>query len=121
MKLLLRWLAIALALFVAAYFVPGIRVRGDAWTVFAAAAAILGAVNLLIRPLFKLLSFPLLLLTFGLFSLVINALMLWLASAIAVNFFRVGFYVDGFVPAFLGALVVSLVSSILSALLDRRD
>ena len=58
----------------------------------------------------KLLSCPLVILTLGLFVLVINGITLWLASYIAVNWFHVGFYVHGFWAAFLGALVVSIVS-----------
>lgn len=120
MKLLLRWIITSFSLFVAAWLVPGIRVGGGGWTVFAVMAVILGLVNAVIRPLLKLLSCPLILLTLGLFVLVINGITLWLASAIAVNFFHVGFYVDGFLPAILGALVVSIVSVILTMLL-RED
>lgn len=114
MKLLLSWMVTTISLFVAAKLVPGIRVQQDAWTAFAVMAVILGLVNALVRPLLKLLSFPLILLTLGIFTLVINALMLWLASSIAVNWFHVGFYVDGFLPALLGALTVSLVSILLT-------
>ncbi len=120
MKLLIRWVISALALFAAAWLVPGIRVEGTAWVVFAAMAVILGLVNAVVRPLLKLLTCPLILLTLGLFVLVINGLTLWLASSIAVNWFNVGFYVDGFWPAFLGALIVSVVTVILSALV-RED
>jgi putative membrane protein len=59
--------------------------------------------------------------TLGLFTLVINALMLWLASSIAVNWFDVGFHIDGFWSAFFGALIVSVVTVILSAILDRKE
>ena len=123
MKLLFRWLITAFSLFVAAWLVKGIHVEGNAWTVFAVTAAILGLVNALIRPLLKLLSCPLIILTLGLFVLVINGISLWLASKIAVNWFHVGFYIHGFWSAFWGAVIVSLVSVILSALLhdDRRD
>ncbi len=120
MKLLIRWVISALALFAAAWLVPGIRVEGTAWVVFAAMAVILGLVNAVVRPLLKLLTCPLILLTLGLFVLVINGLTLWLASSVAVNWFNVGFYVDGFWPAFLGALIVSVVTVILSALV-RED
>ena len=116
MKLLLRWIITSFSLFLAAELVPGIRVRNDAWTVFAVMAIILGLVNATVRPILKLLSCPLIILTLGLFSLVINGVTLWLASAIAVNFFHVGFYVDGFLPAFLGALIVSIVSLALTVL-----
>jgi putative membrane protein len=121
MKLLIRWIIASLALFAAAWLVPGIRVEGDAWVVFAVMAVILGLVNAVVRPFLKLLTCPLILLTLGLFVLVINGVSLWLASDIAVNWFHVGFYVDGFWSAFLGALIVSAVTVILSALVREDD
>jgi len=115
MRLLIRWVIIAFSLFVAAWLVPGIRVEGNAWLIFAVMAVILGLVNAVIRPILTLLTCSLVIFTLGLFVLVINALTLWLASSIAVNWFHVGFYVDGFWAAFLGSLIVSIVSVILSA------
>jgi putative membrane protein len=120
MKLLLRWAITSLSLFVAAWLVPGIRVEREGWTIFAAMAAILGLVNAFVRPLLKLLSCPLIILTLGVFVLVINAITLWLASAIAVQWFHVGFHVDGFWAAFLGSLIVSMVSVLLNALLREE-
>lgn len=119
MKLLIRWAITAFSLFVAAWLVPGIRVEREAWTIFAVMAGILGLVNAIIRPVLKLLSCPLIILTLGLFVLVINGITLWLASAIAVSWFHVGFYVDGFWAAFLGALIVSLVSVLLTTLVKE--
>ena len=123
MKLLIRWVITGLSLFVAAWVVPGIRVDdGNAWIAVAAMAVILGLVNAIVRPLLALLSCPLIILTLGLFVLVINGLTLWLASSIAVNWFGVGFYVTGFWPAFWGALIVSIVSVILSTFVsDEAD
>ena len=121
MKLLIRWVIASLALFAAAWLVPGIRVDGGGWVVYAVMAVILGLVNAIVRPFLKLLTCPLILLTLGLFVLVINGITLWLASAIAINWFNVGFYVDGFWPAFLGALIVSAVTVILSALVREED
>jgi len=119
MKLLIRWLIIALCLFVAAWLVPGIHVEGNAWLIFTVMAVILGLVNALVRPILAFLTCSLVILTLGLFLLVINALTLWLASYIAVNWFHVGFYVEGFWSAFLGALIVSIVSVILSAIIKE--
>ena len=112
---------VAFSLFVAAWLVPGIRVEGNAWLVYTVMAIILGFVNALVRPILKFLTCPLIILTLGLFILVVNAITLWLASAIAVGWFHVGFYVDGFWSAFLGALIVSIVSVILTALVRRHD
>jgi|SRR5579871_525377 len=117
MKLLIRWVITSFSLFVAAWLVPGIRVERSGWTIFAAMAIILGLVNAIVRPILKLLTCPMIILTLGLFVLVINGITLWLASAIAVSWFHVGFYVDGLWSAVLGALIVSIVSVILTSLL----
>jgi len=114
-KLLIRWIITVIALIVAALVVPGISVQDErAWVAFGVMALILGLVNAFIRPLLTLLSCGCIILTMGLFMLVINALTLWLSSYIAVNVFDVGFRVDGFWPAFWGALIVSVVSFVLS-------
>ncbi len=116
MKLLIRWVISAVSLFAAAWLVEGIRVADNrGWVAYAAMAVILSLVNALIRPLLKVLTCPLILLTLGLFALVINAVTLLIASAIANRVFGVGFYVDGFWPALWGALIVSVVSVILNA------
>ena len=120
MRILIHWFITCIALVIAAWLVPGIRVEREAWTVFAGMAIILGLVNAFIKPLLTFMSCPLIILTLGLFVLVINGITLWLAAAIAVQVFHVGFYVDGFVPAFLGALIVSIVSVILTAILGPR-
>ena len=121
MKLIIRWVIVGLSLFVAAWIVPGIRVEGNAWLVYAVMAIILGLINAIVRSILKFLTCPFIIITLGLFVLVINGLTLWLSSAIAVNWFHVGFYVDGFWSAFFGALIVSIVSIILTALVRKRD
>lgn len=123
MSLLIRWAISAFSLFAAAWIVPGIHVDdGRGWVVYAAMAIILSLVNALVRPLLKLLTCPLILLTLGLFTLVINALTLLISSAIANNWLKVGFYVDGFWPAFWGAIIVSVVSVVLNAFIrDEKD
>jgi putative membrane protein len=121
MNLLIRWIIASFSLFVAAWLVPGIRVEGNAWGVYAVMAVILGLINAIIRPILKLLSLPIIILTLGLFLLVINGITLWMASALAIKVFHVGFYVDGFWSALLGALIVSIVSMILSAFFRKRE
>ena len=120
MKLLIRWIVSSLSLFVAAWLVPGILAEKNSWALFAVMAVILGLVNAIVRPLLKLLSCPLVILTLGLFILVINGFTLWLASYIAVNWFQVGFYVHGFWAALWGALVVSIVSMGLNAIIKEE-
>ena len=117
MKLLIRWFITSISLLVAAWLVPGIHVDQGGWLVFAGMAVVLGLVNAILRPILKLLSCPLIILTLGVFVLVINGLTLWIASSIATRWFGVGFHVDGFRPAFFGALIVSIVSVLLHALL----
>jgi putative membrane protein len=122
MKLLIRWAISALSLFAAAWLVTGIHVDDSrGWIVYAAMAVILSLVNALIRPLLKLLTCPLILLTLGLFTLVVNAVSLLAASSIANNVFKVGFYIDGFWPAFWGAIIVSVVSIVLNAVIRDED
>ena len=118
-KLLLRWLINGVALYVAAELVRGIEVRGG-WLALAVMALIFGLVNALIRPILKLLTCPLIILTLGLFTLVINSLMLQLASWLGRQF-GLGFYVAGFWPAFWGALVISVVSFVLTLLIGDED
>ncbi|MDX9955409.1 MAG: phage holin family protein [Anaerolineae bacterium] len=122
MKLLIRWAISAFSIFVAVWLVPGITVEQDGWVLYAVMAVILGLVNAIVRPLLKLLTCPLILLTLGLFVLVINGITLWVAAAIANSVFGVGFFVDGFWSAFLGALVISIVSVLLSVFVkDKED
>jgi len=118
-KLLLRWLINGVALYVAAELVRGIDVRGG-WMALAVMALIFGLVNALIRPILKFLTCPLIVLTLGLFTLVINALMLMLASWLGRQL-GLGFYVAGFGPAFWGALVISVVSFALTLLTGDKD
>jgi len=120
-KLLLRWIINAAAVYAAIWAVPGIRAEGGLVTCFAM-ALILGLVNAIIAPVIKLLTCPLVLLTLGLFTLVINGAMLLLASIIGASV-EIGFYVDDFGAAFFGALVISVVSFVLSVLtgINRED
>ena len=113
MKLLLRWLVSAAALMLIAMYVPGIKVAGFYTALIA--ALIFGLINALIRPLALLLTLPVNLLTLGLFTFVINALMFWLASTVVK-----GFYVSGFWPAFWGALVMWVVSWFTNMMLKNK-
>ena len=115
-RILVSWLINAIALAAAAYFVQGIRIVGEpAWLTVVLMALIFGLVNALIRPILRLLTCPLIILTLGLFTLVINGLML-LLSAWLGSLLGVGFLVNGFWSAFWGALIISVVSWLLSIL-----
>jgi putative membrane protein len=118
MKLVIRWAITAVALVAAVWLIPGIRIESqNAWIAVGLMAVILGFVNAIIRPVLMFLSCGCIVLTMGLFMIVVNGLALWLASWISVNLFNVGFYVDGLWPAILGSIVVSIVSFLLSLLL----
>lgn len=122
MRLLIRWVISALALLAAANLVPGIEI-GDqnGWVAVFITAAVMGFVNAIIRPILTVLSCPLVLLTLGLFTLVINALMLQLSAWVSNTVFGAGFIVDGFWPAFWGSIVVSIVSWLLSIFLPDAN
>ena len=115
-KLLLRLVINMLALYAAMALVPGIEAQSENWLSFIWLALIFGLINALLRPLLMLLTCPLIILTLGLGTLLINTLLFYMAGVIG-QAFNVGFTVDGFWPAFLGALVVSIVSIVLSLLL----
>lgn len=109
MKFLVRWAVLALAIAAAAYVVPGIRVAGEGPNLVVnlfIIGAIFGLVNAVIRPIIELLTCPLILLTLGLFTLVINAAMLLLTSSLAPGLLQV----DGFSAALIGAILIGLIS-----------
>ncbi|MEX0930137.1 MAG: phage holin family protein [Candidatus Paceibacterota bacterium] len=103
MYILTRWLLIALSLVVAAWLIEGVSIEGLYITFIA--AALLGLINVIIRPVLILLTLPINIVTLGLFILVINTVLFMFVAS-----FVDGFAVDGFGSAFLGALVVSVVS-----------
>ena len=120
MRFVLRLLINAAALWVATKIVPGVTHSGGGLTLLAV-ALVFGLLNALVRPVLAFLSCPLLILTLGLFTFVINAVILMLTSALSSSL-GIGFHVDGFWSAFLGALVVSLVSILLSVFVrDVRE
>ncbi|AXQ56080.1 MULTISPECIES: phage holin family protein [Streptomyces] len=122
---LVKTLANAAALLVAVWLLDDITLTGDstgnkAFTLIVV-ALIFGLVNFLVKPVVKVLTFPLFVLTLGLITLVVNALMLMLTSWLAGQF-DLSFHVDGFWTAVLGGLIISVVSWALNvALPDRKD
>jgi putative membrane protein len=121
MRLIIRWAITVIALAVAVNLVRGIHVEGtNAWITFSVMALILGLVNAFVKPILKILSCGFIVLSMGLFLLVINAVTLWLASWIAQNWLNVGFIIDNFGSALLGSIIVSIVSFILSIVLTDK-
>ena len=118
-RLLVRWLIASIAILAAVKLMPGIRFAGPLWGL-ALVAVIFGLVNALVRPLLKLLACPLIILTLGLFTLVINAVMLMLTSALS-EAFGLNFRVADFWSAFWGALLISIVSFLLNLLIGEGE
>ncbi len=113
MRLVLHWLLSAVALIIVAKVVPGFYLRGIGSALWA--AVVIGLINATLGMLLKVVTFPLTILTLGLFWLIINALMLWFATA-----FVPGFRISGFGAAFIGALVLMLVNMFFRAIMPKR-
>jgi putative membrane protein len=117
-SLLLHWILNAAALWAAAAIVPGLEFSGGLGRLLMV-AAVFGVVNSTLRPLLTILTCPLIVLTLGLFTLVINALMLLVTGSVSESW-NLGFMVSGFWPAFWGGLVVGLVSMLLAMVLPGK-
>jgi len=115
MRLLLHWLANALALLALPYIFKSITIDENSFITALIVALVLGLINTLIRPLLVLLTLPVTILTLGLFIFVINGLLFW-----AVGSFVPGFHVAGFWAGVFGTIVYSVISWLLSALIPKR-
>ena len=111
--IIVRWLFLTVAIFTAAYMLDGIRVSGFSSAVLA--AAVLGVLNAFFRPVLLILTLPLNILTLGLFTFAINAILLMMASGVIH-----GFEVDGFGSALIGSLFISVVSWLLTSFVSER-
>lgn len=117
MAFIAKWLVGSIAVGVAVWLVPGIEVVGGTWAAPIFTALFLAIVNALVKPVLKVLGFPLTVISLGLFLLVINAFMLELAGYLSRNITHAGILVDGFGAALLGAVIVSVVSIILGGVI----
>ena len=113
MRLLLLWILNAVALLAVTWLLPTIEIAGFGTAL--AAALVLGFINTLVRPVLAILTLPITVLTLGIFYLVLNGLLFWLASALLS-----GFEVAGFGSAFLGAILYGLIAWALSALIPDK-
>ena len=118
-KLILRWAINTVALYAAIAIVPGLQPQNPNWLSYIWLALIFGLINALVRPILKLLTCPLILLTLGLFTLVINTGLFYFTSYIGSQF-GVGFTIENFWAAFFGAVIVSLVSIVLTTLVREE-
>ena len=114
MHFLIRVIINAIALIIVAYFLPGVSVTSPVGALVA--AFVLGIVNAILRPILIILTLPIQIVTLGLFTFVINALLFWW-----VGHLNLGLVVDGFWPAFWGAIVLAIVSFLLSSILRGID
>ncbi len=118
----IKWIMNTIAIILAIKFVPGIVYSGAWWGILLV-SMIFGLVNTVIRPLVTLFTFPLLIVSLGLFTFIINAMMLSLTSWLSESM-HIGFRVEGFKAAFWGSLVISIVSLLLGCLMppeEKRD
>jgi putative membrane protein len=111
MNFILRWIACAIAVGLAVFLVPGISVLGGGWAPVVFTALFLALINASIKPFLQVLSLPVTILTLGIFALIINALMLELASWLASGFFGSGLFIASFGSAFVASIIISLVSA----------
>ena len=121
MGFIVRWLGTAVATGVAVWLVPGIDIVGDAsaWAGIALFGLVLSLVNISIKPILQVLSLPITALTLGIFYLVVNTLLLYIAAWLTNGIFQVGFYIATFGSAFVAAIVISIVSALMNALVGN--
>lgn len=117
--MILRLAITTLALWVVVKLVPGITYSGPEWQLILV-AIVFGLVNAVLKPILTILTCPLILLTFGLFTLVVNALLLMAAASLSRTF-GLGLEVAGFWPAFWGGLVMGITGSLLTVVLADRE
>lgn len=117
MKFILRCLALALAVSVVIWIIPGVDLVGgnDAWGAIALFSVILALVNSSLKPLLQTLSLPITFLTLGIFYLVVNTLMLYLSGWLANSLFHVGFVIESFGSGFVASIVISIISGFINA------
>lgn len=121
MRFIMRWLVTSIAVAAAILVVPGIEVSGpNAWLAIIVGALVLGLLNATVGAVVRVGAIGCIVLTLGLFNLVINAAMLMLASYVSENWFNLGFHVNGFWPAFFGGIVISIVSALLQWLVPSN-
>lgn len=123
MKFFLRVVAVFIAVGVAVWLVPGVYVAGDAatWASIAVIAIIIALLNMTIKPLLQLLGLPITIITLGVFYLIINTLLLYIAAGLGNALFGIGFSIDSFASGFVASIVISIVSSIMNAVLGNED
>lgn len=123
MNFIIRWLVTAIAVGVAVWLVPGIEIIGgnEAWVGIAIFGLMLALVNISIKPLMQVLSIPITVITLGIFYLIVNTFLLYVAAWLANGIFQVGFAIATFGSAFVASIVISIVSGIMNSLVGADD
>lgn len=114
MNLIFRWAILSFSIFLVERILPGIEAKDKGWYVYVIMALIMAFLNVFLKPILKILSCPLLILTLGLFSLIINAIIFYFTAYIANRFFDLSFYVRSFWDALIAAFLVSFINLILT-------
>ncbi len=119
MQFILRTIAIFVAVGVAVWLVPGVEVVGtqSAWASIAIVSLFIALINMTIKPLLQLLSLPITVISLGIFYLVVNTVLLYLAAAIGNALFGAGFVIDSFASGFVASIVISIVSAVMNSVL----
>lgn len=125
MQFIIRWLVTAVAVAAAVWLVPGIDVSAaggtEPWVAIFITALFLAGLNASIKPILHILSLPISVLTLGIFALVVNTFVLYLASWLANGLFQVDFVIASFGSAFVASIVISIVSAIVGAITGAND
>lgn len=123
MNFIIRWLVTAIAVGVAVWLIPGIQIIGgdSAWIAIVVFALFLSLINISIKPILQVLSIPITIFTLGIFYLVVNTALLYIAAWLANGIFQAGIYIEGFGSAFLASIVISIVSAIINSLIGNDN
>ena len=123
MQFVLRTIAIFIAVAVAVWLVPGLSVAAGStmWASIAIVALIIALLNMSVKPLLQLIGLPITILSLGVFYLVINTLLLYLAAWLGNVLFGAGFGISTFASGFVGSIIISIVSSLVNGILGVQD
>ena len=121
MNFFIRWLVTAIEVGVAVWLVPGFEIIGgdSAWVAIAIFALVLSLINMSIKPILQVLSLPVTILTLGIFYLIVNTLMLYVAAWLANGIFQIGFEIATFGSAFVASIIISIVSAIVNSIVGN--
>ena len=123
MNFIIRWIVTAIAVGAAVWIVPGIEIvsTGESWVGIVLFALILSLITMSVKPILQVLSLPVTVLTLGIFYIVVNALLLYIAAWLANGLFGAGFYIASFGSAFVASIVISIVSALVNGLVGNDN